>query len=115
MKMATFIMGGIVGAALTVAIRRSPKWSAAAGMLGRNMKDRSFGMKEGAIGKMFDMRFGTDGSERKRASSGTETRKKSSASSDEGDFGDIAHLISQDKGVREDVNEILDENGQNRI
>ncbi|MDG0813135.1 hypothetical protein [Cohnella rhizosphaerae] len=65
MKMSAFVMGGIVGAALTVAIRRSPKWSVAAGMLGRELKNRSFGMKEGALGKMFDMRFNANHSERR--------------------------------------------------
>ncbi|MEK0314162.1 hypothetical protein [Cohnella sp. 56] len=114
MKMGAFVMGGIVGAALTVAIRRSPKWSMAASMIGHEIKNRSFGKKEGAIGKMFDMRFGSDRSERKHAA-GAKSAAESSSDAKAKGFGDIAHLISQDADVREDVNEILSENGQHRI
>lgn len=115
MKMATFVMGGIVGAALTVAIRRSPKWSVAAGMLGRELKNRSFGMKEGAIGKMFDMRFGSDHAERRGEHASESLKRTASTKSDADSLGEIANIVSKDPGVREDVNEILSESGQHRI
>ncbi|MFD2332171.1 hypothetical protein ACFSR7_23185 [Cohnella sp. GCM10020058] len=117
MKMATFVMGGLVGAALTVAIRRSPKWSVAAGMLGRELKNRSFGMKEGAIGKMFDMRFGSDHSERRSASASEGSRKRASydTETNKSGLGEIASIVSKDAGVRDEVNEILSESGQHRI
>ncbi|CAI6057753.1 hypothetical protein [Cohnella sp. JJ-181] len=117
MKMATFVMGGIVGAALTVAIRRNPKWSMAAGMLGRELKNRSFGSKDSGIGKLFDMRFSSDTSERGQASGGGSETRKSASSSTGGaqGLGEVANLVSEDQGVRDDVNKILEENGQNRI
>ncbi|MDI4645451.1 hypothetical protein [Cohnella hashimotonis] len=124
MKMATFVMGGIVGAALTVAIRRSPKWSVAAGMLGRELKNRSFGMKDGAIGKLFDMRSGSTSAHADRRSASASEGSKRNASyapdtdaSDTGKsgLGELASIVSKDRGVREDVNEILAENGQHRI
>lgn len=114
MKIATFIMGGIVGAAAAVAIRRSPRWSAAAGMLGRQFKGRMGGMSmEGAFGKMLDRRFSHDRDERKKSSG--ETASFSKKREDGKGYGDIAHLISQDAGLRDQVNEILSENGQHRI
>ncbi|MFC3803135.1 hypothetical protein [Cohnella sp. GCM10012308] len=117
MKMATFVMGGIVGAALTVAIRRSPKWSVAAGLLGKELKNRSFGMKDGAIGKMFDMRFGSDHAERRSASASEGGRKRASneTETDRNGLGEIASIVSKDAGVRDEVNEILAESGQHRI
>ncbi|SFB18748.1 hypothetical protein SAMN05216312_104310 [Cohnella sp. OV330] len=115
MKMATFVIGGIVGAALTVAIRRSPKLSVAAGMLGRELKNRSFGMKEGAIGKMFDMRFGSDHVERRGEQANESLKRTASRNSDRDSLGEIASIVSKDPGVREDVNEILAESGQHRI
>lgn len=115
MKMATFVMGGLVGAALTVAIRRSPKWSVAAGMLGRELKNRSFGMKEGALGKMFDMRFNADRSERKGESASEGIKRSASRKSDSDSLGELAGIVSKDPGVRDKVNEILSESGQHRI
>ncbi|WP_217592727.1 hypothetical protein [Cohnella sp. GbtcB17] len=115
MKMAAFIMGGLAGAALTVAIRRSPRWSVAAGMLGRELKNRSFGMKEGALGKMFDMRFSADHSERKGESGSEGYKRSASKKSDSDSLGELAGIVSKDPGVREEVNEILAESGQHRI
>lgn len=115
MKMSAFVMGGIVGAALTVAIRRSPKWSVAAGMLGRELKNRSFGMKEGALGKMFDMRFNANHSERRDDSDREGFMQPASKKSGSDSLGELAGIVAKDPGVREDVNEILAESGQHRI
>ncbi|GIO11718.1 hypothetical protein J19TS2_12730 [Cohnella xylanilytica] len=114
MKIGTFVLGGLAGAALVMVMQRNGRLSAMAGSVGQQMRSRMGGMKEDAIGKMLNMRFGGS-----RSSSGGDAsasrRNNASDAAKSGGLDEIAHLASQDSEVQQQVNEILDQNGQHRI
>jgi len=120
MKIGTFLLGGLAGAALVMVMRRNGRLTAMAGSVGQQMRSRMGGMKEEAIGKMLNMRFGGS----RNASSGESSRRdnrsgfakdSASGSAKDGGLDEIAHLASQDSEVQQRVNEILEQNGQHRI
>ncbi|RUS48145.1 hypothetical protein [Cohnella sp. AR92] len=133
MKTTTFLMGAMAGAALVLFARRNRMVSAAAGMVGQQMRNRWSGMKEDAVGKMVNMRFGGrdhnrdqgkdhGGSIRGDAHSGSRRseNRTSGASVQSSDhtangMSDVVRLASDDPSVKHAINEILEQSGEHRI
>lgn len=116
MKLTTFVLGGLAGAAAVMLLQRNARMAAMAGNMGwSQIKSRMNGMKEEAVGKMLNMRipgangdaFGFGGKDRSRR----DEEPRESA----GGLDKVAHLAAQDSEVQRRVNEILEESGQHRI
>jgi hypothetical protein len=111
MKISTFVIGGLAGAAIVMMIRRNPMMSNAAASVGQNLKSRMGEMKDDAIEKALNMKFAS--SFRKSSDSGT--RVNHSSSSHGGGLDEVEKLVAQDPEVSSEINSILKENGQHRI
>jgi len=110
MKIGTFVIGGLAGAAIAMMIQRNQRMSAAATSLGHNLKQRVNNMKDDAIGKAMGMKFAS--SFRSAGSDGRSEHPFSSHSSREGGLHEVEKLISQDPEVGAEVESILNENGR---
>ncbi|TVY04540.1 hypothetical protein [Cohnella terricola] len=110
MKIGTFVIGGLAGAAIVMMIRRNQRMSAAATNLGHNLKQRVNSMKDDAIGKAMGMKFASNF--RGSGSDGHSEHSFSSHSSREGGLDEVKKLISQDPKVGAEVESILNENGR---
>jgi len=104
LKIGSFIIGGLAGAAIAMLIQRNPQMSAVASSIGGNVKRRMNGWKDDAIEKGLNMRF---------ASSFRKSPQASSSTSVDGADA-IEKLISQDPEVGKEVDAILGENGHRR-
>lgn len=109
MKLGSFVIGGLAGAAVVMMIRRNERMSAVAATVGRELKRRVNGMKDDAVGKAINMKFAssvrrTDGDGRAK-----------SASSKEEDLETVKHLISQDPEASKAIHSILEENEHRRL
>lgn len=115
MKMGSFLIGGLAGAAVVMMMQRNKRIAAMAGNMGQGFRNRMGSMKEDAIGRMLNMRFGDKDRSSAREASDAESREDRSHSSSGGGLDTIAHLAAQDSGVQRQVNEILEQSGQHRI
>ncbi|RED60483.1 hypothetical protein [Cohnella lupini] len=111
MKIGSFVMGGLAGAAVVMMIQRNQMMSAVAAGVGHNLKQRMNDVKGDAIEKALNMKFA---SSFKRASDG-ENKHERSSSSREGGLDEVEKLVAQDPGVSDEINSILEQNGQQRI
>ncbi len=119
LRIGTFVMGGLAGAALAVWLQRNRNMSAAAASMGHNVKKRMLGMKDDAIEKAMNMKFASSfrriGENRdEHRSSHDDRRSAHSASSrarDEAGMEQIRNLVSQDPEVGKEVEKILNQNG----
>jgi hypothetical protein len=111
MRIGTFVIGGLAGAAIVMMIQRNQMMSAVAAGVGHSLKQRMSGMKEDAIEKALNMKFVSS----LKRSSENERSSRNSSSSDEGGLDQIEKLVSQDSGVSNEINSILEQNGQHRI
>ncbi|MCD9021236.1 hypothetical protein [Cohnella silvisoli] len=111
MKIGTFVIGGLAGAAVVLMIQRNQMMSAVTAGVGQNLKHRMNMMKDDAIEKALNMKFAS--SFRRSADIGRKTSKSSSMN--EVGLGDVEKLIAQDEDVSHEVNSILEQNGQHRI
>jgi hypothetical protein len=109
MKIGTFVMGGLAGAAVVMMIQRNQMMSAVANMVGQNLKQRMSVMKEDAIDKAF-MKFSSSS---KRSSDSAPSKHDSKASG--GGLDRVKEIINQDPDVSSEINSILEQNGQHRI
>jgi len=107
MKIGTFVMGGLAGAAIAIWMQRNRRMSSAAASVGQNVKHRVAGLKDDAIEKAMNMKFA--GAFRRSGESNSEHR--ASASSDGEGKEIIESLISQDPDVGKEVDAILNQNG----
>ncbi|MFC5699855.1 hypothetical protein ACFPVX_01060 [Cohnella faecalis] len=113
MKLGSFIMGGLAGAALAVVVKRSPMLSAACAGIGRSLSERMSGMKEKAMNKTFDMSF--SGGFKRWKGEEDEAKRSSHSETSSFDLEEISRLASKDSSVKSEINEILDQNGQHHI
>lgn len=111
MKIGTLVMGGLAGAAIVMMIQRNQMMSAVAAGVGQGMKRRMSNMKEDAIEKALNMKFA---SSFKRTLDNKPTEQKSTQGHS-GGLDEVEKLAYQDPQVTKDVNEILEQNGQNQI
>ena len=107
MKIGTFVMGGLAGAAIVMLIQRNQMMSAVTANVGTNLKRRMSDMKDDAIEKALNMKFASSFTRSKDSAS-----HKSGFSSADRDLDDVKNLIAQDPKVSEQVNEILEHNSQ---
>ncbi|MBB6674175.1 hypothetical protein [Cohnella nanjingensis] len=116
MKIGTFVMGGLAGAAVVLLMQRNGRMAAMAGQVGQRMKHRMSGMKEDAFGKMLNMSW--SGSDRHGGSDshrGSDRHASNRSSSESGGLEQVAHLASQDAKVKREVNDILNQSGHDHI
>lgn len=118
MKIGTFVMGGLAGAALVMMIQRNQMMSAVASSMGQSMKHRAGNMKNELIGRAMT-KFGGMSFASSKHSDSRHSRDESGSgdafrSEDDG-LGKIGQLASQDPEVSKEINAILEQNGQDRI
>jgi len=113
MKIGTFVMGGLAGAAVVMMIRRSRTMSAVAESMGKNMRHRMSGMKEDMISKALNMKFGSSS---KRARTDADHHDHDSSHSFRSDaLSQVKQLAAKDAEVSKEINHILEQNGQHQI
>jgi hypothetical protein len=117
MKIGTFVIGGLAGAAIVMMIQRNQTMSAIATTVGHNMKRRMNDMKDDAIEKAFNMKFASSFKREKDKDhhSASSSFSSSRSSSHGEDLDEVQKLIAQDPEVSDEINSILEENGQHRI
>jgi hypothetical protein len=107
MKLGMFVMGGIAGAALAIYMQRNRYKFAAAGNWGQSLMGSMNSMKEGAVQSALNMKFG---------SGKTRSPQTSSMSAGSGnDLNEVQKLASQDPHLKQEINSILQQNGQHQI
>ncbi|MBN2984343.1 MULTISPECIES: hypothetical protein [Cohnella] len=104
MKIGSFIVGGLAGAAVVMLMQRNGRMMAMAGTAGESLKRRAGEMKGEALGRLFSM--GTGG---ERGWSGKDQSRE--RGENEG-LGHVAKLASQDSEVKRQVDKILEENAK---
>jgi hypothetical protein len=112
MRLGTFVMGGLAGAALCMMVQRNRNMSAIADGVGQMLKQRMNDMKEDVMQKGIDLKFsnGFMGS-----SSGKSNRNSSGFKSGTDGLDEVEHIASHDPHVKQEINEILHQNEQHRI
>ncbi|RKP57085.1 hypothetical protein D7Z26_03625 [Cohnella endophytica] len=116
MKLGAFIIGGLAGAAVVMVMRRNRMMSAVASGVGSNLKRRMSGMKDDAIEKALNMKFASSfkrASDNDRHSAASEST--ASADNRSGGLDDVKNFVARDPQLNEQVNKILEENGEHRI
>jgi hypothetical protein len=111
MKIGTFVIGGLAGAAIVMMIQRNQMMSTVAGNVRQNLKSRMGEMKDDAIEKALNMKFASSF----RKASDSDRHANNSSSSRAGGLDEVEKLVAKDPGVSSEVNSILEENGQHRI
>ncbi|WP_256757259.1 hypothetical protein [Cohnella sp. WQ 127256] len=108
MKIGTFILGGLAGAAVVMMIQRNQTMTAVAASVGSNIKHRMNHMKNDVVGKAIDKSFSSSF----KTSMNTEKHDASSSSLHGEGLKEVEKLISQDPDVSKEINTILEQNGQ---
>lgn len=111
MKIGTFVMGGLAGVAIVMLIQRNQMMSAVCASMGQSMKNRMGDMRDEMIGKALGSKFVNNLMTRSSASSS----KEQQSGSEHADLSQISLLASKDPEVTNQINAILEQNGQNRI
>ncbi|BBI33168.1 hypothetical protein [Cohnella abietis] len=111
MKIGTFVMGGLAGAAVVMMIQRNQMMSAVAAGVGHNLKERMSGMKDNAIEKGLNMKFASSFKNATDNRSNTGSKSKQSSSSYESGLDEVEKLARQDPDVSDEINSILEQNG----
>jgi hypothetical protein len=111
MRIGTFVIGGLAGAAIVMMIQRNQMMSAVTAGLGHSLKKRMSGMKEDAIEKASNIKFASSF----KRSSENERSSRNSSSSDRGGLDQIEKLVAQDAEVSKEINSIMEQNGKHRI
>ncbi|MBW5446671.1 hypothetical protein GE107_11425 [Cohnella sp. CFH 77786] len=108
MRLGTFVLGGLAGAAVVMLIRNRTV-NAAMNGIGEMLKHRMNEMKETAIDRGMNVKFGGGllGLQTKNAFSAA----RNGSASSEG-LEQVEHLASKDPKVKHEINEILNQNGQ---
>jgi hypothetical protein len=101
MKIGTFVIGGLAGAAIVMMIQRNPRMSAVAANVGNNLKHRMYNMKDEAIGKAKNTRF---------ASSFMRSTDKFNHG-----MGNIGKSASRDSEIRDEIDSFMEDSEQHRI
>ncbi len=115
MKIGTFVMGGLAGAAIVVWIQRNQMMSAIASGMGQSMKNRASNIKDELVGRAMTKFGGMSSFSSKRSESGHSAGDGHAFQSEGGDLGKVSQLASQDPEVSKEINAILEQNGQGRI
>lgn len=111
MKIGSFVLGGIAGAAIVMMIQRNQMMSTIAAGLGNNMKQRMNNVKDDAIEKALNMKFAS--SFNRSSNSGKNASKFSQSQT--GGLDEVEKLAYQDPSVSKEINAILEQNGEQRI
>jgi hypothetical protein len=111
MRLGTFVLGGLAGAAV-VMMMRNRTMTAMTGGIGQMLKQRVNDVKENALDKGMSVKFGGGilGALAKNGSSGGRNISPSS-----GGLEQVEHLASKDPKVKQEINEILNENSHQHI
>lgn len=111
MKIGSFVIGGLAGAAIVMMIQRNQMMSTLAAGIGQSMKQRANDVKENAIEKALNMKFA---SSFKRATNNT-LNTNNASQSHTGGLEEVEKLAYQDPSVSKEINAILEQNGEQRI
>lgn len=114
MKLGTFLLGGLTGVAVVMMMRNNRTMNAVAGGIGQMMKQRVSDIKETALEKGMSVKFG--GGMMSGMASGNRSGGDRHASPSSGQGLDqVERLASQDPKVKNEINEILNQNGHSHI
>jgi hypothetical protein len=108
MKIGTFVIGGLAGAAIVMMIQRNQRMSAVAANVGNNLKQRMNDMKDDAIEMALNTKFA---SSFKRATEKIGQRIPSSSPHDEA-FED---LVAQDSETSSEIDSYTERSIHHRI
>ncbi|WP_276351721.1 hypothetical protein [Cohnella caldifontis] len=111
MKLGTFLLGGLAGAAV-VMIMRSQSMTAMSNGMGQMWKQRMNDMKENVLEKGMNVKFGSGAMQDMFQMKGNASQ--SAAGSHTGGLEEVSRLASKDSEVKREVNEILHESGQHQ-
>lgn len=111
MKVGSFVIGGLAGAAIVMMIQRNQMMSAVAAGVGSSMKQRMSNMKDDAIEKALNMKFASSFN---RFSNNGKSTVHTSQKND-GGLAEVEKLAFQDPGVSKEINSILEQNGEQQI
>lgn len=109
MRLGTFVMGGLAGAAIVMMLQRNNKMSAITSGLGQNLTKGMNGMTDNIIEKALNMKF--TGSSANSSDSRHQNKSSHSRSRSE-DLSEAKKIASKDPDVAHEINSILSENGQ---
>lgn len=117
MKLGAFLLGGIAGAAAVMLIRKQSMASMAGGV-SRMMKSWN-GSKRDTQGKALSLLFGRGGEAAadsgQSGHSASHAKTSQAPEAEESGIGQIAQIVSEDEGVKKEINEILEQNDQPRL
>lgn len=113
MKLSAFVLGGIAGAA-TVMLLRKQSFASVAGGMSRMMKTWGGESDRNSKGKALSLMFGS-GSHSSAANSGQSGEKTQSTGEEGAGIEKIARMASEDESVKNEINEILEQNEQPQI
>lgn len=110
MKLGTFVWGGLAGAALVMMLQRNNRWSAITSGVSQNLSKGMNGMTENVIEKALNMKF--TGGSTNSSTNGRNKNKSSRSRSHTEDLDDVKRMASKDADVAQEINSILEQNGQ---
>ncbi|WP_373229756.1 hypothetical protein [Cohnella sp.] len=111
MRIGTFVIGGIAGAAIVMMIQRNQMMSTLVAGLGNNVMQRMNNVKDDAIEKALNMKFASSFT---RLSDIGKSTPKMTQSHNKG-LEEVEKLAYQDPSVSKEINSILEQNGEQRI
>jgi uncharacterized membrane protein len=111
MKLGTFVLGGLAGAAV-IMMMRNRTMTAVTNGFGQMIKQRMNEAKETMMEKGMNIKFsgGITGTPGSKTASASKADARGANSLD-----DVQRLASRDMKVKQEVNEILEENGQQHL
>jgi hypothetical protein len=131
MKIGTFVMGGLAGAAVVMMMRRNQNMSSITNGMGQMMKQRMNDVKENVIQRGIDLKFsnGSMGSSSNKNSKSSNSSNSNNSSNNNNNsnkqsasfksktdgLDKVEDIASRDPHVKHEINDILEENGQHRI
>ncbi|WP_239614101.1 hypothetical protein [Cohnella mopanensis] len=111
MKIGTFVMGGLAGAAIVMMIQRNPRMSAVAANVGNNLKHRMYNMKDDAMGMAKNTKFA---SSFMRSTDKSKPGFSSTSSPDRG-MDNVGKSASRDSEIRAEIDSFMEDSEQHRI
>ncbi|WEK55662.1 MAG: hypothetical protein P0Y55_06340 [Candidatus Cohnella colombiensis] len=115
MKIATFLMGSLAGAAVVMLLRRNQMVSATASSVGNRMKQSMSDMKDQWMGKALNKMLNNQKSSSSDKEQSSRSNHSAQSDYDGNTLQEIERFVSKDPEVASEVNSILEQNGQHPL